>query len=118
MRPVQAACCRKVSNFDALGVRLHDEGPVKNAKLYVLTVLFGSFLRGANEGAENEAKLFGQKQLLNQKLRLFQATTFTEKYNFFSILCLTRDFIRQGHAREKGKVYRATRTRSQAIDRG
>ena len=36
----------------------------------------------------------------------------------FSILCLTRDFIRQGHAREKRKVYRATRTRSQAIDRG
>ena len=36
---------------------------------------------------------------------------------FFSILCLTRDFIRQGHAREKRKVYRATRTRSQAIDR-
>ena len=37
---------------------------------------------------------------------------------FISILCLTRDFIRQGHAREKRKVYRATRTRSQAIDRG
>ena len=36
----------------------------------------------------------------------------------FSILCLTRDFIRQGHAREKRKVYRATRTRSHAIDRG
>ena len=36
----------------------------------------------------------------------------------FSILCLTRDFIRQGHAREKRKVYRATHTRSQAIDRG
>ena len=36
----------------------------------------------------------------------------------FSILCLTRDFIRQGHATEKRRVYRATRTRSQAIDRG
>jgi hypothetical protein len=36
--------------------------PVKNAKLYVLIVLFGScLLRGANEGAENEEKLFGQK---------------------------------------------------------
>ena len=41
-----------------------------------------------------------------------------EQIDSFSILCLTRDFIRQGHAREKRKVYRATRTRSQAIDRG
>jgi len=41
------------------------------------------FSSGANEGAENEAKLFGQKQRLNQKLRFFQATTFTKKYNFF-----------------------------------
>ena len=40
------------------------------------------------------------------------------RHKHFSILCLTRDFIRQGHAREKRKVYRATRTRSQAIDRG
>ena len=39
-------------------------------------------------------------------------------FRIFSILCLTRNFIRQGHAREKRKVYRATRTRSQAIDRG
>ena len=36
----------------------------------------------------------------------------------FSILCLTRDFIRQGQGREKRNVYRATRTRSQAIERG
>ena len=41
-----------------------------------------------------------------------------QQFLHFSILCLTRDFIRQGHAREKRKVYRATRTRSQAIDRG
>ena len=40
------------------------------------------------------------------------------RVHYFSVLCLTRDFIRQGHAREKRKVYRATRTRSQAIDRG
>jgi hypothetical protein len=42
----------------------------------------------------------------------------TNEIGAFSILCLTRDFIRQGHAREKRKEYRATRTRSQAIDRG
>ena len=45
-------------------------------------------------------------------------TLFLVLWYHFSILCLTRDFIRQGHAREKRKVYRATRTRSQAIDRG
>jgi len=55
------------------------------------------------------------KTAANTKFRTFESF---KPYNPFSVLCLTRDFIRQGHAREKRKVYRATRTRSKAIDRG
>jgi len=38
----------------------------------VLIVLFGSFLlRGANEGAENEAELFGQKKTFEPEIATF-----------------------------------------------
>ena len=39
-------------------------------------------------------------------------------YNCISIVCLTRDFIRQGHAREKRKVYRAARRSIEGYGRG
>ena len=73
------------------------------------------------------AKIFVEKKALFNTTKLDIAACFVEELRnayffvvgkFFSILCLTRDFIRQGHAREERKVYHATRTRSQAIDRG
>ena len=62
-------------------------------------------------GVRREQRIFS-RDFLRDRHTVVQLTQIN-----FSILCLTRDFIRQGHAREKRKVYRVTRTRSQAIDR-
>jgi len=67
----------------------------------------------------HERKVWRENSNENSSSRKKRITfMLAEQLVSFSILCLTRDFIRQGHAREKRKEYRATRTRSQAIDRG
>ena len=73
------------------------------------------YMNGTGAGLENVEKRRISGSLGNKTPNLqFPA----HRLIIISILCLTRDFIRQGHAREKRQVYRATRTRSQAIDRG